>query len=164
MSKHYACLNRHKSDSYMKRVYVAESDERLTLRIDSCRWVAAKHCVRQLAAIFILFKFMENGSHPTGPPRSCCMTVNMGSLNVWPLYGYSPHLDDGLQVGQLGDVVPLDGPWRRLHCGCQQAVLRQLSSQPGLHLGVLAQRVHRPGRCVACGCACRGTDNAAIFD
>ncbi len=58
--------------------------------------------------------------------------------------GRGRHLDDSLQVGEFGDVIPLSGPRHGALRRGQQAVLRQLSRQPGLRLGVLAQRKQRP--------------------
>jgi hypothetical protein len=56
------------------------------------------------------------------------------------------HLDDGIEVGELGQVIPLDRPRVRVGGGGLQAMLCQLNCHLGFHLRVLRQQVQRPGQ------------------
>jgi hypothetical protein len=62
------------------------------------------------------------------------------------------HLDDGIEVCELSQVIPLDRSWVGGRGVGEQAVLCQLSCHLGFHVGVLRQQVQCPGhgvrRCI----------------
>ncbi len=61
------------------------------------------------------------------------------------------YLNDGIEVGELGQIVPLDRSRVGVCRGGQQAVLCQLSCHLGFHRWVLRQQVQGPGQGVPRG-------------
>ena len=62
------------------------------------------------------------------------------------------YLDDCVEVGEAGDVLPLDGARGGLPRRGQQIQAPQLLHNLGLHRGMLAHSVHHPGSCMAGRC------------